>query len=118
MNCVRLIFVLSCLWLSSFASDPDDPLVVELPQGKLRGRDNGFYYSYESIPYAESPTGELRFEAPEPYKQKWLDTFDASQTPVVCLQWDQFIQGDNKLAGDEDCLTVSVYKPKQTYRHG
>ncbi|XP_037718539.1 esterase 6 [Drosophila subpulchrella] len=116
MNCVRLIFVLSFLWLSSFASDPDDPLVVELPQGKLRGRDNGFYYSYESIPYAESPTGELRFEAPEPYKQKWLDTFDASQTPVVCLQWDQFIQGDNKLAGEEDCLTVSVYKPKNSSR--
>ncbi|XP_016933231.3 esterase 6 [Drosophila suzukii] len=116
MNCVRLIFVLSCLWLSSFASDPDDPLVVELPQGKLRGRDNGFYYSYESIPYAESPTGELRFEAPEPYKQKWLETFDASQTPVVCLQWDQFIQGENKLAGEEDCLTVSVYKPKNSSR--
>nr|XP_016933231.1 esterase 6 [Drosophila suzukii] len=117
MNCVRLIFVLSCLWLSSFASDPDDHLVVELPQGKLRGRDNGFYYSYESIPYAESPTGELRFEAPEPYKQKWLDIFDASQTPVVCLQWDQFIQGDNKLAGEEDCLTVSVYTPKNSSRN-
>ncbi|XP_016966768.1 esterase-5B [Drosophila biarmipes] len=116
MNCVRLIFVLSCLWLSSSASEPADPLVVELPPGKLRGRDNGFYYSYESIPYAESPTGELRFEAPEPYKQKWLDTFDASQKPVVCLQWDQFTQGDDKLAGEEDCLTVSVYKPKNGSR--
>ncbi|KAH8364855.1 hypothetical protein KR084_012629 [Drosophila pseudotakahashii] len=118
MNCVRFFFVLSCLWLSSFASDPDDPLLlVELPQGKLRGRDNENYYSYESIPYAESPTGELRFEAPEPYKQKWSDTFDATQPPVVCLQWDQFTQGDNMLAGEEDCLTVSIYRPKNSSRN-
>ncbi|XP_016997165.2 esterase 6 [Drosophila takahashii] len=118
MNCVRFIFVLSCLWLGdSFASDPDDPLLlVELPQGKLRGRDNGNYYSYESVPYAESPTGELRFEAPKAYKQKWSETYDATQPPVVCLQWDQFTQGDNKLAGEEDCLTVSIYRPKNSSR--
>ncbi|XP_017043446.1 esterase 6 [Drosophila ficusphila] len=117
MNCVRLFLVINCLWLGSSASDPDDdPLLVELPQGKLRGRDNGNYFSYESIPYAQSPTGDLRFEAPEPYKQKWLDTFDATQSPVACLQWDQFTQGDNKLAGEEDCLTVSIYKPKNSSR--
>lgn len=74
-----LIIVLSCLWLGSNASDTDDPLLVQLPQGKLRGRDNGSYYSYESIPYAEPPTGDLRFEAPEPYKQKWSDIFDATK---------------------------------------
>nr|AAD39962.1 esterase 6 [Drosophila melanogaster] len=112
-----LIIVLSCLWLGSNASDIDDPLLVQLPQGKLRGRDNGSYYSYESIPYAEPPTGDLRFEAPEPYKQKWSDIFDATKTPVACLQWDQFTPGANKLVGEEDCLTVSVYKPKNSKRN-
>jgi len=112
-----LIIVLSCLWLGSNASDTDDPLLVQLPQGKLRGRDNGSYYSYESIPYAEPPTGDLRFEAPEPYKQKWSDIFDATKTPVACLQWDQFTPGANKLVGEEDCLTVSVYKPKNSKRN-
>ncbi|XP_017071280.1 esterase 6 [Drosophila eugracilis] len=116
MNCVRFIFLLSYFWLSSLACDQSDPLVVELPQGKLRGRDNVNYYSYESIPYAEPPTGDLRFEAPEPYKQKWSDTFDATKPPVACLQWDQFIVLDNKLTGKEDCLTVSVYKPKNSSR--
>ncbi|XP_052845028.1 esterase-5B [Drosophila gunungcola] len=122
MNCVRLrlFFVLNCLWLgSSSGSDPDDPLlVVELPQGKLRGRDNGNFYSYESIPYAEPPIDDLRFEAPLAYAQKWLDTFDATRPPVVCLQWDQFTPGDNKLAGEEDCLTVSIYRPKSSSRNG
>nr|AAU05621.1 carboxylesterase 6 [Drosophila teissieri] len=118
MNYVgRLIIVLSCLWLSAIATNPDDPLLVQLPQGKLRGRDNGNYYSYESIPYAEPPLGDLRLEAPEPYKQTWLDIFDATKAPVHCLQWDQFTNKDDKLVGAEDCLTVSVYKPKNSSRN-
>ncbi|KAH8367276.1 hypothetical protein KR200_008108 [Drosophila serrata] len=119
MNAVILLcFALSCLWTGSSASgDANDPLLIELQHGKLRGRDNGNYYSYEGIPYAEPPLGHLRFEAPEPYKQKWTEIFDATQPPVVCLQWDQFIPGDNKLAGTEDCLTVSIYKPKNSSRN-
>nr|CAA61463.1 carboxylesterase [Drosophila pseudoobscura] len=117
MYCAKLILLLGCFWISSSASDPVDPLLVDLPNGKLRGRDNGNYYSYESLPYAEPPVGDLRFEAPQPYKQQWTDTFDATQPPVLCMQWDQFIQGDDKLAGNEDCLTVSVYRPKNSSRN-
>nr|CAA61458.1 carboxylesterase [Drosophila pseudoobscura] len=117
MYCAKLILLLGCFWISSSASDPADPMLVDLPNGKLRGRDNGNYYSYESLPYAEPPVGDLRFEAPQPYKQQWTDTFDATQPPVLCMQWDQFIQGDDKLAGNEDCLTVSVYRPKNSSRN-
>nr|AAA28515.1 esterase-5B [Drosophila pseudoobscura] len=117
MYCAKLILLLGCFWISSSASDPADPMLVDLPNGKLRGRDNGNYYSYESLPYAEPPVGDLRFEAPQPYKQQWTDTFDATQPPVLCMQWDQFIRGDDKLAGNEDCLTVSVYKPKNSSRN-
>ncbi|XP_022216766.2 esterase-5C [Drosophila obscura] len=116
MFAARFIVLLSFYWLSSCAMDPADPLLVDLPNGKLRGRDSGFYYSYESLPYAEPPTGELRFEAPQPYKQQWTDTFDATQPPVTCMQWNQFTFGEDRLAGVEDCLTVSVYKPKNISR--
>ncbi|XP_032309973.1 esterase-5B-like [Drosophila ananassae] len=116
MNCVRFLILLSCLWIGSSADDSSNPLLVELPLGQLRGRDNGNYYSYESIPYAEPPTGDLRLEAPEPYTRQWTETFDATQPPVLCLQWDQFTPGDNKLVGEEDCLTVSIYKPKNSSR--
>ncbi|KAH8310050.1 hypothetical protein KR044_011677 [Drosophila immigrans] len=93
-----------------------DPLVVELLNGKIRGRDNGGYYSYESIPYAEPPLGELRFEAPRPYSHQWKHTFDATQPPELCLQWSILVDEANKLMGTEDCLTVSVYKPMNESR--
>uniref|UniRef100_A0A6P4F0J3 Carboxylic ester hydrolase n=1 Tax=Drosophila rhopaloa TaxID=1041015 RepID=A0A6P4F0J3_DRORH len=111
MNCVRLCFVLSCLWLTVLSPDP---LIVEIPNGKLRGRDNGHYYSYESIPYAKPPTGDLRFEAPQPYSNQWTDVFDATKPAADCLQWNQFRA--EKLQGEEDCLTMSIFKPKNQIR--
>ncbi|KAH8270425.1 hypothetical protein KR018_009950, partial [Drosophila ironensis] len=112
MYCLGIVVLLNFLSLNAAT----DPLMVPIANGQLRGRDNGNYYSYESIPYAEPPTGSRRFEAPVPYTGKWTEPFDASQPPVLCLQWDQFTQGTNKLVGEEDCLTVSIYKPKNSSR--
>ncbi|XP_062123234.1 uncharacterized protein LOC133836658 [Drosophila sulfurigaster albostrigata] len=107
MNSIILTALLSLLVTVTFAQ-----LIVELPNGKLLGRDQGLYYTYESIPYAEPPVGELRFEPPQPYKQNWTDVFDATKPAVVCAQWSQFILQPYKKTGSEDCLTVSIFKPK------
>ena len=111
-----LISFLNCLItltvLNSINGQVDDNLIVELSHGKLQGKDRGFYYSYESIPYAKAPVGELRFESPQPYDDKWHDIFDATKAPVACLQWNQLKNGENKLQGFEDCLFVNIYKPK------
>ncbi|XP_017096398.2 esterase-5B-like [Drosophila bipectinata] len=111
MSSMGYVFVLMCFWIGSSVGGSRDPLLVELQNGQLRGRDNGNYYSYESIPYAEPPTGDLRFEAPEPYSRQWNETFDATHPPVLCLQ--SII---NTTIGQEDCLTVSIYKPKNSSR--
>ncbi|KAH8316736.1 hypothetical protein KR074_001571 [Drosophila pseudoananassae] len=113
-TCVTLIWI---FWIGFVVPESSpDPLIVEIPNGKILGRDNGHYYSYESVPYAEPPIGDLRFEAPKPYEGNWKDIFNATRPPVACLQWNQFIDDTNKLAGQEDCLTVSVYRPKNTSR--
>ncbi|ALC45783.1 Est-6, partial [Drosophila busckii] len=110
MKGIQFVFVLYLHY--ALATDVQDPLIVRLPSGKLRGQDNGHYYSFESIPYAEPPLGELRFEAPQLNKRMWTETFDATKPPVPCLQWNQLVAKADKLDGNEDCLTVSVYKPK------
>ncbi|KAH8250975.1 hypothetical protein KR026_001830 [Drosophila bipectinata] len=113
-TCVTLIWI---FWTGSVEPEsPSDPLIVEIPNGKILGLDNGHYYSYESVPYAEPPIGDLRFEPPKPYKGHWKEIFNATRPPVACLQWNQFIDDTNKLAGQEDCLTVSIYRPKSTKR--
>ncbi|KAH8312756.1 hypothetical protein KR044_012670 [Drosophila immigrans] len=104
------------VFLSLFAAVAFGQLIVELPNGQLRGRDQGLYYTYESVPYAEPPVGELRFEPPQPYKRQWTEVFDATRPSVICAQWSQFVLQPNKKTGSEDCLTVSIFKPKNESR--
>uniref|UniRef100_A0A6P4F597 Carboxylic ester hydrolase n=1 Tax=Drosophila rhopaloa TaxID=1041015 RepID=A0A6P4F597_DRORH len=113
MYLFKWLMCLILLWAKLKCTKADlspDPLIVEIPNGKLRGKDNGHYHSYESIPYAKPPTGDLRFEAPQPYSHQWTDVFDATKPAADCLQWNQFRQN---LQGEEDCLTVSIFKPNQ-----
>ncbi|XP_065361170.1 esterase 6-like [Calliphora vicina] len=106
------LVVLIVVLLSDVRSEEDNDLIVKISNGKLRGLDNGYYYSYESIPYAKAPVADLSFEPPQPYNETWHSVFDATKKSVVCMQWDQFKEGENKLHGSEDCLFVNVYKPK------
>ncbi|XP_073838531.1 esterase 6-like [Musca autumnalis] len=69
------------------------------------------YFSWESIPYAKPPVGDLRFEDPQPFDQKWTQEFNATVKPQYCMQWFRD-NGVHKLQGQEDCLTLSIYTPK------
>ena len=67
---------------------------------------------FHSIPFAQQPTGDMRWRAPEEIKTHSLrePTFDASSFAPVkngCLQ---LVNGDRgKVVGREDCLNLSVY---------
>ncbi|XP_046687969.1 esterase 6-like, partial [Homalodisca vitripennis] len=57
-----------------------DEIEISTKQGRLRGlvkksigRSNKLYYSFQGIPYAKPPVGNLRFKEPEPYGH-WEDT--------------------------------------------
>ncbi|EDW59813.1 esterase S-like [Drosophila virilis] len=111
--CCIIVAALLCVWPTTCLADP---LLVRLPYGTLRGRDRGIYYTYESVPYAEPPVGPLRFEAPKPFAGKWKEIFDATRPSAECLQWSHFVTTPDQLTGSEDCLTVSIYKPKNSTR--
>jgi para-nitrobenzyl esterase len=91
-----------------------DPVVIETPQGQLRGTREAGVVAFKGIPYAAPPFGERRLRAPQP-AGRWDGVRDASQfgptapntgypPPFDKLFPEPVIDG-------EDCLSVNVWTP-------
>nr|AID61332.1 esterase [Calliphora stygia] len=85
-------------------------LVIETTLGPVRGHESkgvydDVYYSFEGIPFAEVPVGQLRFRPPQP-KKPWSEILDCTQKPCKPLQKNPF---NNQIEGSEDCLYVNIY---------
>lgn len=81
--------------------------VVSINTGAIRGRVMSSrlgrdFFAFRGIPYAEPPTGKLRFINPLP-KQAWQGEFDATEDGPRCPQ------PSNEDDVSEDCLRVNVY---------
>ncbi len=84
----------------------DDSSVVCTRQGAVRGAVEGEMLAFKNIPYAKPPVGPLRWrptEAAEP----WNGVRDGDRFGAMCPQ----IVG-TEVVGDEDCLTVNVWRPR------
>ncbi|KAI8129145.1 Esterase B1 [Lucilia cuprina] len=85
-------------------------MVIDTTLGPVRGHEckgvyDDVYYSFERIPFAEVPVGELRFRPPQP-KKPWSEILDCTQKPCKPLQKNPF---NNQIEGSEDCLYVNIY---------
>ena len=95
--------------------------VVNLPQGEVLGE----YVTYEDdihlhvtkdlhvfrgIPFAEPPTGDLRYKAPLP-KAGWDGLWNATYLRSGCEQTNPLIPELNVETFSEDCLYLNVYVP-------
>uniref|UniRef100_A0A336LYR5 Carboxylic ester hydrolase n=1 Tax=Culicoides sonorensis TaxID=179676 RepID=A0A336LYR5_CULSO len=90
-----------------------EELEVETQFGKIKGFVKDHFTGFEGIPYAEPPLGNLRFESPVPLRRKWGTVLNASKPGNTCLQWTHLaLDNDDKLVGDEDCLYLNIYTPK------
>jgi carboxylesterase type B len=60
------------------------------------------------IPYAEPPLGELRFRPPQPLKEKWNGTLEATSYYPECVGY-----GGDQIGYEvsEDCLVVNIVRP-------
>merc|ERR1712227_483968 len=90
-----------------------EDITVTTTKGRLRGErvdaDMGqYYYAFKGVPYAKSPTKDLRFQPPQPV-DSWTDVKDATEDGNLCPQFDI---STNAPMGDEDCLNLNVYSPK------
>lgn len=63
------------------------------------------YYSFEGIPFAKPPVGELRFKAPVE-EEPWNDVLDCTGPADVPFQGNMLFK---KYKGSEDCLYLNVF---------
>lgn len=88
----------------------NETAVVNTEYGQVKGVKrltvyDDAYYSFEGIPYAQPPVGELRFKAPQK-PTSWTGVRDCSQYKDKALQVDLM---SCKVEGSEDCLYLNVY---------
>ncbi|XP_033228633.1 esterase E4-like [Belonocnema kinseyi] len=99
---LKIFFSISCI---------NAALKVKILDGTIQGTEmktrNGRTISaFFGIPYANPPTGNLRFKEPVALKIKWTGVRSAVNETHSCLQK---INGIVK--GHEDCLFLNVYSP-------
>ncbi|XP_031345688.1 venom carboxylesterase-6-like [Photinus pyralis] len=97
----------------SYGSEPH----VEIRQGILKGSTHKTwsgqtFLAFQSIPYAEPPVGNRRFQPPVPGKS-WRGVFDATKPHAACPQVSIFLY-NNSASESEDCLFLNVYTPNTT----
>ncbi|MWV59184.1 carboxylesterase/lipase family protein [Rathayibacter sp. VKM Ac-2754] len=85
---------------------------VEAPCGAVVGRIEGGIARFLGVPFAEAPTGELRFRAPEP-RARFAEPFDASAygaTPQRGRPFEFTTIPEHSIPG-ADTLTLNVVAP-------
>ncbi|WGX94792.1 carboxylesterase/lipase family protein [Nocardioides sp. L-11A] len=86
--------------------------IVGTAAGEVRGRREDGVRAFRGIPYAEPPTGSLRFAAPVP-RAAWTGVLDAGDFGPAPVQ-DTILAARPSLwnPGDgHDCLTVNLWRP-------
>ncbi|XP_004518261.1 esterase B1 [Ceratitis capitata] len=84
--------------------------IVETEYGKVKGLKRNTiydvpYYSFEGIPFAKPPVGELRFKAPQ-RPDPWVGVLDCLNAKNRAVQLHMIT---NNAEGSEDCLYLNVY---------
>ena len=109
-----MLFLLCIVHLASgfiFTRNPTVTTDCGLVQGVSITTDGP--YSFRGIPYASSPSGNLRWRPPLPTavrnKNCWNGTFDATNFGNICYQRRR--NDTSQYFGSEDCLYLNVWTP-------
>lgn len=107
---ISLSTLACCLFMVqvSVAADSAKPgPVVAIRSGELRGsRTSSGGAAFKGIPFAQPPTGEMRWREPLPVKP-WTGIRDANAFSAECVQ-----SGPGGPGSVEDCLYLNVWTPQ------
>ncbi|OWR52719.1 carboxyl/choline esterase CCE021b [Danaus plexippus plexippus] len=114
----HIIYFFSLLAFNLCASEEYEIIELQLNQGILAGKlDKTFlkhkgYFTFNGIPFAEPPLGELRFQPPVPHRG-WKGVYEAYNKKQTCIQFNSRLRMDDNygLSGSEDCLYLNVFTP-------
>ncbi|WGK62297.1 carboxylesterase family protein [Halopseudomonas sp. SMJS2] len=110
------LLLAGCLGGGGSSSDkPSDRAKLTLANGEVIGLATDDTLIWHGIPYAQPPIDELRWRAPLP-PQNWSGTLDARERGPECVQAETTTQWQrtSNMIGDEDCLTVDIYRPNRS----
>ena len=114
---VLLLALLAACSSSAPTPHAADPATARNPPaGPVIGAaDAGGGHAWLGIPYAQPPTGERRWRAPQP-APAWTATREALSFGAPCPQYASELGGvpgpQGTVVGDEDCLFLNVYAPR------
>ncbi|MFI7125001.1 carboxylesterase/lipase family protein [Nonomuraea sp. NPDC050153] len=83
---------------------------VRTDKGVVKGEVRKDHRAFRGIPYAEPPTGPLRWRPPQPAKP-WKGVRDATKFGGQCAQLAEFYGG--RTSYGEDCLYLNVTAPRR-----
>ncbi len=95
-----------CASRSAPACEAAGPETVCTAQGAVKGVAENGSLAFKGIPYAQAPVGALRWQPPAA-PVAWAGVRDASRFGAACPQL-----AGSEVIGDEDCLTLNVWKPQ------
>ncbi|XP_045921387.1 acetylcholinesterase [Micropterus dolomieu] len=128
MQASVLLLLLSLLF-PTCSSQSEADLIVQTRSGPVRGihlqlPERGYVTAFLGIPFAEPPTGKLRFRRAEP-KKSWTQVRDAIAYPKACYQFvDTSFPGfqgsemwNPNREMSEDCLYLNIWVPPSPKPH-
>ena len=100
-----LTFLLACVVAGATAQGPTVTTELGIIGGRYGAEDT---LVWRGIPYAQPPTGDLRWRSPRPV-ERWTGTLEADWFGSPALQYSPIFK--NRVIGSEDCLYLNIWRP-------
>ncbi|MFC7304005.1 carboxylesterase/lipase family protein [Streptomyces monticola] len=97
------------------AAPQERPTLVRTADGWVRGERTDEGRQFLGIPYAQPPTGQLRWRPPRP-AAAWDGVREATAYGNDCAQNTYWAPGHEKQRTTEGCLDVNVFTPAAAHR--
>lgn len=114
---LNTLLIVALLFPAALAQQTDNPQAprVQTQNGMVIGINDSGVKAFKGIPFAQPPTGDLRWKAPQPVKN-WNQPLQADQFGPQCMQrrvfGDMVFRSDGK---SEDCLYLNIWTPVKSY---